>query len=81
MGTLPKQHLILDEDLTQYLQDFTSRAGFPSITFSAHFLLRMIRSAEVTSTLELKNNIPMPTPPAGQAPIVFKRKLRMKIKR
>ena len=78
---LPKAHIIYDEDLTEYLQDFTNRSGFPSVTYSAHYLLRLIRSAEITADITLKDNVPMPTPPPGQKPIMFRKKIHMKIKR
>ncbi|MHB1051343.1 MAG: hypothetical protein ACYC09_14790 [Bacteroidota bacterium] len=75
-----KAHIIFDEDLTEYLQEFTNRSGFPSVTFSAHFLLRMIRSGEVTAGIDLKDNIPMPLPQPGKQPIIFRKKIRMRMK-
>ncbi len=75
-----KAHIIFDEDITEYLQKFTARTGFPSVTFSAHWLLRMIKQADVDAGIELKDNIPMPPQQPGQKPVIFKKRLRMKMK-
>lgn len=80
MSHQSKQHIILDSDITEFLQDFTARSGFPSVTYSAHFLLRMIRSAEITTDVQLKDNVPMPVPATSQKPIAFRKKIHMKIK-
>jgi hypothetical protein len=79
MALTTKQHIIFDEDVTEFLQKFTDKTGFPSVTFSAHHLLRMIKSAEITIDVELKDNVPMPAK-AGVKPIVFRKKIRMKMK-
>jgi hypothetical protein len=73
-----KAHIIFDEDVSTFLQDFTSRAKFPSVTYSAHYLLRLIETAEINTEVILKDS--PETEEKKSAPVHLRKKLRMQMK-
>ena len=56
MAANTKAHIICDSDISEYLQSMASRTG-QSVTYCANNLLRMIKSAEQTNKLELKDGV------------------------
>ena len=53
MGNNNKSHVILDTDVSEYLQSVSSRTGL-SVTYCINQFIRMISKAEQTTDLTLK---------------------------
>lgn len=71
-----KAHVVFETDISEYLRSMAFRTG-QSVSYCAHFLLRIIQKGEQTTTLTLKET-ELPGKP-GKETVKFRKITNIKI--
>ena len=72
-----KTHVVLDSDVSEMLQKISGETGL-SMTYLANQYLRMIKSVQHASAVELKDGATI-IPRTGSAPITFEKRAVIQI--